>query len=108
MVPPAPELLPVPPLELELEVPPADGVQVPFTQVPVQQSVLLAQVVPAPAVGVSGMQELQSEEMSQPVGQATLPQAPPSAAWLGEHPVEAARAKAATPKPTRDLRQRSI
>ncbi len=105
-------LLPVeplePPLELELEVPLAEGVQVPFTQVPVQQSVLAAQVVPAPAVGLSGMQAVQSEEMSQPVGHVTFPHAPPSAAWLGEQAVEAATTKAETPNARRDLRHRSI
>lgn len=102
---PAPEL---PPLELLLLVPPLGGVQVPFTQVPVQQSVLLVQVLPAPALALSGMQEVQSEEMSQPVGQVTLPQFPASAAVVAAQPLQEATTKAAAPKPRRDLRHRTI
>lgn len=100
----APEL---PPLEPPLE-PPLGGVQVPFTQVPVQQSVLLVQVLPAPALALSGMQEVQSEEMSQPVGQVTLPQFPASAAVAGEQPLHAATARTAAPKPRKFLRDRAI
>lgn len=69
---PAP-LLPLeePPLLLLLLVP-ALAVQVPLTQVPLQQSASMVHVVPMPEVALSGMQVEQSEERSQPVGQVTL------------------------------------
>jgi hypothetical protein len=103
----APELPLLEPPEAPLE-PPLGGVQVPFTQVPVQQSVSVVHVLPAPALALSGMHEVQSAEMSQPVGQVTLPQFPASVAVVAEQPLQEATTKAAAPKPSRDLRHRTI
>jgi len=62
------EPLPVqPPVERVL------AVQTPLRQLPVQQSRSELHDVPRPALGLSGVQLLQSVEMSQPVGHVTSP-----------------------------------
>ncbi len=48
--------------------PPASPSPLAKTQVPVQQSLSVAQLVPMPAVTLSGVQVVQSVEMSQPTG----------------------------------------
>ncbi len=93
-----PLLLPpllLPPLELELLLPPSGvAVQTPFSQLPLQQSTLVVQVVPMPAVALSGMHEVQSELRSQPVGQVTLQPE------LDELELHAAKTPAPMPKAT--------
>jgi hypothetical protein len=82
----------------------ADGVQTLFTQVPVQQSLVAVQAVPAPALGVSGMHWVQSAEMSQPVGQPSAQLPPSPAAVVGEQP-KPARTQAARPLERTSLRR---
>jgi hypothetical protein len=97
-----------PPLAPPLDPPPpvlvAGGTQTLFTQEPWQQSLLVVQEVPAPALGLSGMQERQSLEMLQPMGQVAV-QPPSPVAVVGEQPLPTAMANAARAS---DLRHRSI
>jgi hypothetical protein len=72
------------------------AVQLPLTQVPVQQSLSVVQAVPAPASALSGVQVKQSEEMSQPSGQVELQ--PFALAMLGEQPRLKASVAAVAPR----------
>lgn len=68
----------LPPLLLPSVRPPSGAAaQKPLTQSPVQQSTSDVQELPRPALGLSGTQLWQFDEMVQPVGQAMSPQLPP-------------------------------
>lgn len=92
------ELPLLPPLEVlppPLLPPSESAEQMRFTQLPLQQSVSELQLVPRPALALSGTQLVQSDERSQPVGQTTLPQFPLVVPLLLQ---EAERAPATTDK----------